>query len=123
MKTLMYITTLLVLVLSSTSQAQLSTEITYQGRLVNGGSRANGSHDLRVTLFREEVGGLPVAGPICVDNLSVTDGLFTAPMDFGAAFGGSDLFMEIEVRAHTGQGCAVPAGFMMLSPRQRISAA
>jgi hypothetical protein len=108
---------------TTVAQTPLGTVFTYQGRLKNGGSPAGGLHDLRFRLYDAPAGGNQVGTTVCRDNVSVTDGLFTVPLDFGAQFAGQERFMEIDVRADTGLGCGNPAGFVVLTPRQALTAA
>lgn len=113
----------LTLLLAAAAQAQ-PTAFTYQGRLKNGAQPAVGLHDFRFTLFNAATGGAQLAPPQCVDNILVTEGLFVATIDFGQQFATiSPRFLEIEVRADTGLGCATPTGFVVLSPRQPLTAA
>ncbi|NUQ48152.1 MAG: hypothetical protein HUU22_19230, partial [Phycisphaerae bacterium] len=68
------------------AQTPLGTAFTYQGQLKNSGSPANGTYDLEFSLYDGADGAaVLVAGPICVDDVQVVDGLFTAELDFGAA--------------------------------------
>src|SRR5256885_184949 len=101
----------------------LGTEFTYQGQLKNGGSRASGLHDLRFRLFDASVAGAQVGTTLCVDNVVMSDGLFTVALDFGAVFAGQQRFLEIEVRADTALSCGNATGFVTLTPRQPLSAA
>lgn len=107
----------------ASAQTPLGTAFTYQGQLKDGGSPASGLHDLRFRLYDASVGGAQVGATLCVDNVSVTDGLFTVSLDFGAQFAGQERFLEIEVRADAGLDCANPAGFTTLTPRQPLTAA
>ena len=61
----------------------LGTAFTYQGRLNDGVSPANGSYDLRFALYDNSAGPGLVAGPITNAMIRVTNGLFTASIDFG----------------------------------------
>jgi hypothetical protein len=61
-----------------------------------------------------------VGATVCADNVSVTDGLITVLLDFGAQFTGNERFLEIEVRTDTGLDCTNSAGFVVLSPRQAL---
>ena len=82
-------------------QAQ-TTAFTYQGRLNSGSSQANGNYDFRFRLL--DVNLTVVAGPVTNAPVWVTNGLFTATVDFGtnaAAFDGSFRQMEIAVRGST----------------------
>jgi hypothetical protein len=103
-------------------QAQ-STAFTYQGQLKNGASAANGLHDFRFRLFDAATGGSQVGTAQCVDNVTVTNGLFTTTVDFGQQFATPvPRFLEIEVRADTGLNCTNTTGYVLLSSRQLLSA-
>jgi len=104
-------------------QAPLGTTFIYQGQLQQTGSPASGLHDLRFRLYDALAGGAQVGSTLCADNVNVTDGLFTLPLDFGAQFAGQQRFLEIDVRADTGLGCGNGTGFVTLSPRQPLTAA
>ncbi|MCL4222761.1 MAG: hypothetical protein KJZ65_15485 [Phycisphaerales bacterium] len=101
--------------------AIVGTAFTYQGYLEASGAPANGVYDLRFTLYNSD--GVLVAGPICHDNVTVTDGQFTVALDFGAQYTGVALFLDIGVRAGGAVGdCAVGA-YTALSPRQALTPA
>src|SRR5262245_3682873 len=88
------------LLLTTLANAQPGTEITYQGRLENNGVPANGTFDMRFTLHSAHIGGAIIDGPVCRDNVFVTDGLFTTTIDFNPSFFSLiDLWLEISVRA------------------------
>ena len=113
---------LAVLVLLSTLNLQLSTFaqdtlITYQGRLNDNGNPANGLYDLRFSLYDNSSGGLPVGNNV-IQTAPVTNGLFTASINFGAGFAGANRWLQLEVRTN-GSG----AGYTVLDPRQRVTAA
>src|SRR5438046_751193 len=79
------------------------TTFTYQGRLQDGGSNANGNYDFQFTLWDALSGGTqqPQPTPITVIRTSVTvaNGIFTVQLDFGAtAFPGADRFLETGAR-------------------------
>ena len=111
---------LLALVSLSTLDFQLSkaqaqgTAFTYQGRLNNGGSAANGSYDLSFTVFDAVTGG-NLIGSLTNSAMSVSNGLFTAALDFGGVFTGTNYWLEIGARTN-GNGM-----FVTLSPRQSIT--
>jgi hypothetical protein len=92
------------------------TAFTYQGWLNDGGSPANGSYDLRFTLFTADPGGTQV-GPIRTTNaVAVSSGLFTVTLDFGAnIFTNTDRFLEIAVSTNNA------GSFTTLSPRQKLT--
>lgn len=108
----------------ATGAGAQSTAFTYQGRLKNGAQVAAGLHDFRFRLWDGASGGTQVGSTQCVDNLLVSEGVFTATIDFGQQFVlPSARFLEIEVRADTGLTCASAAGFVVLAPRQLLTAA
>jgi len=96
------------------------TAFTYQGRLQDGSTSANGNYDFQFTLWDALSGGTqqPQAAPVTVtkSNVVVTNGVFTTQLDFGAAaFSGGDRFLETSVRL------SGAASFTLLSPRQPIT--
>ncbi|HEY5910073.1 MAG TPA: hypothetical protein VJA21_05655 [Verrucomicrobiae bacterium] len=94
--------------------APLGTAFTYQGRLNDGPSPANGSYDLRFTIFDVPDYGFPV-GPVITNwGVTVSDGLFQAELDFGDGVftNNSRLWLEIGVRKSGG------SFFTALTPRQ-----
>jgi hypothetical protein len=97
----------------------LDTAFTYQGRLEESGAPANGRYDIRFTLYDDM--GVLVAGPICVDNITVTDGLFTVELDFGPVFNGDERRLEIGVRAGGALGNCDLGVYTTLTPRQAIN--
>src|SRR5437867_792005 len=60
------------------------TGFTYQGRLTDNGSPANGNYDLRCALFDAASGSGQVGNPITNAPVTVSNGLFTVTLDFGA---------------------------------------
>ncbi|HEX3718511.1 MAG TPA: sialidase family protein [Verrucomicrobiae bacterium] len=91
------------------------TAFTYQGQLMNNGQPANGNYDITFTLFGYSQYGFPVGSPVTNLDTSVSAGLFTATLDFGSVFGGSNYWLEIAVRTN-GNGA-----FTTLLPRQPIT--
>jgi hypothetical protein len=98
---------------SSTAHAQ-GTAFTYQGHFNDGGSAATGSYDLSFTLFDAVTGG-NVIGSLTNTATSVSNGLFTATLDFGGVFTGTNYWLEIAAQTNGG------AGFTTLSPRQQVT--
>lgn len=95
------------------------TAFTYQGLLSENGARVNGTNDLQFTVHSTAGGNNPVGSPITMDDLAVSNGLFTVTLDFGAGiFNGSPRWLEISVRPGTNNGA-----FTVLNPRQAIPAA
>jgi hypothetical protein len=90
----------------------LGTVFTYQGRLMDGGSPANGMYDFVFTLHDDS--GAVVGGPYFQNEISVTDGYFNVELDFEDIFQGQALWLEIEVKP------SGPGGYENLSPWQPI---
>jgi hypothetical protein len=97
----------------------LSSAFTYQGRLKQGGSPAEGPVDLRFWLYDGSAGGaVLLGGPINQVAVPVTDGLFTVELNFGAGmFLADERWLQIEVTAPSNAG---NGPFTTLSPRQLI---
>jgi hypothetical protein len=91
------------------------TAFNYQGQLASGGAPANGSYDLTFTLYATNTDGGVIAGPVTNGAAGVTNGLFTATIDFGpGVFTGGNYWLQIAVRTNGG------GSFTNLSPRQPI---
>ena len=95
------------------------TAFTYQGRLNDGASPANGVYDLRFTIYDStNFPGVVIAGPLTNSATGVSNGLFTVMLDFGAGtFNGADRWLEIGVRTNGSAGA-----WQNLSPRQQLNA-
>jgi hypothetical protein len=106
---------------SSPARGQ-STAFTYQGSLDDAGAPASGLHDLRFRLYSVASGGTPIGSALCVDNVSVVEGVFTAQIDFGPFATTEQRFLELEVRRDTGLNCSNAAGFVVMAPRQQLTA-
>ena len=112
---------LLVLVCAGATLAQ-TTSFTYQGRLPDGATPANGVYEIQFTLWDAIAAGTqePQPEPIVITrtNVQVSAGAFTVQsLDFGAnAFPGGNRYLEISVRRKSSEP------FTTLSPRQQISA-
>src|SRR5260221_5062401 len=92
-----------------------STAFMYQGQLVSSGAPANGSYDLTFSLFNTNSTGSIIAGPITNSATVVSNGLFTATLNYGSGmFNGTNYWLEIGVRTN-GNG-----GFTTLAPRQPL---
>jgi hypothetical protein len=95
----------------------LGTSFTYQGRLTDAGSPANGVYDLRFILYDAETAGAAVGSTQSKEDVAVTNGLFSVDLDFGAAaFNGDARWVEIAVRPGSSSGTHT-----VLSPRQPVS--
>jgi hypothetical protein len=113
---------LLLVLLSTVGDVQAqSTAFTYQGRLSDAGSPANGNYDLQFMLFDTAAVGTGVQQGITVTKnpVAATAGVFSVELDFGASpFSGPDRFLEIGVRS-AGSGSAYTA----VAPRVKIASA
>ena len=99
---------------ASTAFAQ-GTAFTYQGKLTDGGTPANGNYDLQFALWDSAAGGTRIGSTQTVNTVAVSAGIFTVTLDFGVnAFPGTNRFLEIAVRPSGG------GSFTTLSPRQQI---
>ena len=102
-----------------TEAAPVGTGFTYQGSLAQGGTPANGIFDFELKLFDLDAAGNQVGSTLQIGNVTVTAGVFTTYVDFGAgAFGGGARWVEIGVRPGVSTG-----PYTILSPRQLISPA
>ncbi len=94
------------------------TAITYQGQLKSGGASVNGACDFQFTLHDALALGARIGTTQTVSAITVTNGLFTAAIDFGAgAFTGDARFLASQVRCPSGVGT-----YSALSPRQALTA-
>ena len=106
----------------SPARAQ-STAFTYQGSLDDAGSPASGLHDFRFRLYAAATGGVPIGSMLCVDNVNVVEGVFTTQLDFGQQFATTaQRYLEIDVRRDTGLTCANASNFVIMAPRQQLTA-
>jgi hypothetical protein len=107
----------LLLMLGASAAWAQTTSFTYQGRLTEGGTPANGAYDLQFALWDSLSGGTQIGSTQTVLGVSVTNGVFRVTLDFGvAAFSGGNRFLEIGART---SGSANP--FTILSPRYAIT--
>ena len=97
------------------------TAFTYQGKLTDNGNPASGQYDFQFKLFdTATVGtGIQQGATFIPPPVTVTAGLFTVQLDFGACstcFDGSARFLEITVKPTSG------STFTTLGPRQPLTA-
>ncbi|PWU16939.1 MAG: hypothetical protein C5B50_12330 [Verrucomicrobia bacterium] len=96
----------------------VGTSFTYQGlmELENGGSPVTGLYDFNFILFSNAIGGNVAAGPLPINAVGVTNGLFMATLNFGPVFDGKPYWLEIASR-RTGSGAGFQtAGRVELTP-------
>ena len=110
------LTALLGVVFTAELAAQ-PTAFTYQGRLTDNGNPINGFFDITFSLWNAASGPSQVGGTWTNSATPVSNGLFTATVDFGSsAFTGLEFWLQLGVRTN-GVG-----DFSILSPRQQITA-
>jgi hypothetical protein len=95
------------------------TAFTYQGSLSDGGHPANGNYDLQFTVYDSATNGSIVGATITNLATAVSNGLFTARLDFGGGvFSGPARWLAVGVRTNGSAG-----SFSVLSPRQSLTPA
>jgi hypothetical protein len=91
----------------------------FQGSLNDDGAPADGMYDFQFVLYDAEVAGNQIGPFNILDDIEVSNGSFTAELDFGAgAFDGSERWVAIVVRDGDSTGAYVP-----LNPRAKIGSA
>ncbi len=94
------------------------TAFTYQGRLNVSGAPASGTYDFRYRLALDPYGNNYFGSSVLASGQVISNGLFTASLDFGAsAFNGGSYWLEVDVRTN-GAG-----GYTALSPLQPVTPA
>jgi hypothetical protein len=98
--------------------SSVGTGFAFQGSLKQNGSPANGQFDFTFTLFDRDPNGIQIGSTITQTNVTVTGGVYSAPLDFGTGiFQGDGRWLEIAVRpANNGT-------YTTLAPRTEITAA
>ena len=100
-------------------EVPLGNEFTYQGQLKDGGAPADGYYDFIFLLYDAQTGGAQVGNEMELDEVFVSDGLFTVELDFGSsAFAGDARWLQVSVRDSDLGG-----EYADLSPRQSVTAA
>lgn len=98
------------------AQTPVGTSITYQGVLTDGGVPANGQYSFLFRPYDALTGGTATATAQGLNNITVTDGLFTVPLNFSSAvWAGNAVFVQIEVRPGASSGA-----YTVLTPRQSV---
>lgn len=100
----------------------LSSAFTYQGQLAFDGAPAQGPYQAEFRLFASPSSTEQIGTTLCAD-INPVDGTFTVSLDFGTLFSGQERYLQIAVRADSGQDCSVTSpAYTTLLPRQRIAA-
>jgi hypothetical protein len=107
---------MLLLFFLTAAKAQTST-FNYQGRLTEAGNPANGAYQMQFKLFDAVAGGGQVGSTLTDIPVTVTQGVFSVKLDFGAnALSGANRWLEIAVRHSSSEF------YTTLSPREQILA-
>jgi hypothetical protein len=94
----------------SAAAAEYGTSFTYQGSLKASGVPMNGTVNLQFSLYDVAVSGVPLTAPIELNNVPISDGVFTVELDFGALpQSAQERWLSIVVNS------------TILSPRQKFS--
>ena len=72
-------------------------DFTYQGRLTENGTPANGDYDFAFRLFDEAQAGQQVGPTLTEDDFPVSDGVFTVALAFPGAFAGTQMWLQVTV--------------------------
>lgn len=111
------VTPALILLVFAVGVFAQTTAFTYQGRLTDGVSAANGTYEMQFSLFSVSSGPGQIGSTITNSTVTVTNGTFTVTLDFGSnAFDGAGRWLEMAVRK-----ASDPPGFTTLNPRQQIT--
>ena len=99
-----------------TAAAQTAT-FTYQGRLTDTSTAANGTYDLGFALFDAATGGNQIGAAQTRPAVNVSNGIFTVLLDFGANpfASGANRYLEIAVKRPADTDSTT------LTPRQQLT--
>src|SRR5437870_7103187 len=98
--------------LFATNAAAQTTAFTYQGRLTDGGTSANGNYDLQFVLWDSSSGGSQIGSTQLISTVAVSGGGFAVALDFGSnAFPVANRFLDISARV------SGASAVILLSPR------
>jgi hypothetical protein len=112
-----FVLTAVLCAMSSLAVSAQTSAFTYQWKLKDVSSPANGQYDFTFKLY-EQSGG-QVASAVQRDDVTVTNGVFSVSLDFGAGtFDGGARLLEIGVRPGSSTGA-----FTMLAPKQPVTSA
>ncbi|MFN8546954.1 MAG: hypothetical protein U0527_03030 [Candidatus Eisenbacteria bacterium] len=95
----------------------IGTAFAYQGQLKLNGQPVSGPTDFQFFLYDGLSAGSQVGPTLSFSNLDVSNGVFSASLDFGKVFVGDARWLETWVRYPAGTG-----NWTILSPRQPVAA-
>jgi hypothetical protein len=101
--------------------APMGTAFTYQGRLTDANSPAEGLYDFKFKLYDHQGGSNQFGNTVTKDDVDVISGYFTVPLDFGSepnVFDGDARWLQVAVRPGASSD---PCDFAALSPRQELT--
>ena len=101
----------------SATTAALGSTFTYQGYLTNADGPVDDTCNLRFSLWDDVSAGSPVGSTLDFLGETVSDGLFTADLDFGDVFDGTALWLQVAVQ------CSGDPDYTDLAPRSALNAA
>jgi len=112
------IVTLFFLLSCSVAMRAQTASFTYQGKLTDNTVAANGTYQMQFALFDAVSNGNQVGATLTNPTVQVSNGIFTATLDFGAnAFSGASRFLQISVYS------TATNSFVVLNPRQPVTSA
>jgi hypothetical protein len=108
---------IVILSLAANSVFAQNSSFQYQGRLNDAGAAATGAFQFQFKLYDAPSGGTQIGSTLSDVAITVSSGIFSTNLDFGAAAfsAGGDRYIEIAVRHNSGES------YVTLSPRQRIN--
>lgn len=109
--------TVLILASSMLAAAQ-GIGFSFQGRLNDGNTPANGAYDLQFRLYDAIAGGNQIGSMVDRPNTVLANGVFSVTLDFGAAAfnNPASVFIEIAVKPN-----GSPNAYNFLGPRQQLT--
>ncbi|MHC4623534.1 MAG: hypothetical protein ACYS4W_06485, partial [Planctomycetota bacterium] len=97
----------------------MGTTFTYQGRLMDSNSPAEGEYDFEFTLYDANTDANQIGWAASIADVDVVDGYFTVELFLGSAsFDGDARWLEIGVRPGEQSD---PCEYTILSPRQEVT--
>ena len=96
----------------------MGTAFTYQGRLIDANSAADGLYDLEFSLYDANVAGTQKGPTNTIEEVDIIDGYLTVLLDFGSVFDGQSRWLEIGVRPGEQED---PNDYTLMEPRQEVT--